>query len=375
MPEDGAPGTAGGPGLDTTRGDAPVEDGGPVRGGGPTGRPTLSQQLGAGTLTALSAVVSRLPAAPLHRIAHAAGAGWYLAAPRQRALARANLRRVCQWLDANGMASPRVQAAAHHPAALERLLRDAFGHRARYYLEVARNARVDRAFLEHHLVLADPVVAERELGRAGPVIVVGLHLGALELPAQYITVIHGRHAVAPMETLRNAPLQAYMERSRGRTGIEIIPTRGARGAIERALARGELVGFIADRGVSGPGAPVRLFGAPARLPAGPGIIAVDSGVPACVAAAIRSGWSDYRAFVVPLDPPPPGPRHERARRFLDQVARAFEILIAQAPEQWWSIFQPIWDDLARDAAGRNAPARETPGGGRPEPARTGRERA
>ena len=347
------------------------EDGAP----GPTGRATLGQRLGASALTALSVVVSRLPAAFLHRAAHVAGAGWYLAAPRQRALARANLRRVCQWLDANGMASPRVQAAARHPAALERLLRDAFGHRARYYLEVARNARVNRAFLERHLVLDDPVVAERELGREGPVIVVGLHLGALELPAQYLTVSLGRHAVAPMETLRNAPLQAYLERSRRRAGVEIVPTRGARGAIERALARGDVVGLIADRGVAGPGVPVQLFGAPARLPAGPGIIAADSGVPVCVGAAIRAGWSDYRAFVVPLDPPPPGTRHERARRFLDEVARAFERLIAQAPEQWWSIFQPIWDDLARDAAGGTTPAPRTPEGDRPEPGRAGRERS
>ena len=342
---------------------------------GPTGRATLGQRLGVGALTTLSAVVSRLPGAPLHRVAHVAGAGWYLAAPRQRALARANLRRVCEWLDANGMASPRVQAAAHDPAALERLLRDAFGHRARYYLEVARNARADRAFLERHLALADPGLVERELGREGPVIVVGLHLGALELPAQYITVIRGRHAVAPMETLSNAPLQTYMERSRARTGVEIIPTRGARGAIERALARGEIVGFIADRAVAGPGVPVTLFGAPARLPAGPGIIAVDAGVPACVAAAIRDGWSDYRAFVVPLAPPPPGTRHERARGFLDEVARAYEGLIAMAPEQWWSIFQPIWDDLARDPAGGMTSAPEAPGGDRPAPGWNGRERA
>ena len=364
MPEVGAPGPTGRAGAGRATAGLPT-----------VGRATLGQRLGAGMLTGLSAVVSQLPAGPLHRVAHVAGAGWYLAAPRQRSLARANLRRVCQWLDANGMASPRVQAAARQPDALERLLRDAFGHRARYYLEVARNARVDRVFLERHLVLADPSLIERELGREGPVIVVGLHLGALELPAQYITVIRGRHAIAPMETLANAPLQAYMERSRGRTGVEIVATRGARGVIEQALARGEIVGFIADRGVAGPGVPVTLFGAPARLPAGPGIIAADSGVPACVGAAIRIGWSDYRAFVVPLDPPPPGTRHERARGFLDEVARAFEGLIAQAPEQWWSIFQPIWDDLARDPDTGIAQAPGAPGDGRPEPERTGRVRA
>ncbi len=313
-----------------------------ARGGGPASRPTLRQRAGAAALEGLSTLVAPLPAGALHRIAHVVGAGWYLVAPGQRTLARANLRRVCQWLDANGTASPRIRRAAHDPAALERLLRDAFGHRARYYLEVVRNARVDRAFLERHLQLEDPEVADREIDRPGPSIVIGLHLGALELPAQYITVMRGRHAVAPMETLRNAPLQAYMERSRGRTGVEIIPSRGSRTALERALARGDIVGLIADRGVGGPGVAVRLFGATTRLPAGPGVLVAESGVPAFVAAGIRVGWTDYRAFVVPLEAPPPGTRHERARRVLDQAARTFERLIAEAPEQWWSIFQPLW---------------------------------
>ena len=310
---------------------------------GPPNASSVSARLAARSLDALSSIVARLPPGLLHRVAHLVGAGWYLVAPRQRDLARANLRRVCGWLDANGIATPRVRAAAHDPRALEQLLRDAFGHRARYYLEVAMNVRVDRAFLEQHLSFAEPELVESVLGRPGPAIVIGLHLGALEMPAQYITVVRGRRAVAPMETLRNAALQAYLERTRGRTGVEIIPARKARPALQRALARGDLVGLIADRAVGGPGVPVQLFGAPARLPAGPGVLAVETGVPAYAAAVTRVGWSAYRASVVPLAAPPEGSRHERARAFTEQMARAFERLVAQAPEQWWSIFQPIWD--------------------------------
>jgi lauroyl/myristoyl acyltransferase len=305
--------------------------------------PTVGQRLGARALIAVSATVSRLPAAPLQRVAHLAGVGWYLAAPGQRALARANLQRVCAWLDANGMASPRVSRAAHDPARLERLLRDAFGHRARYYLEVAMNERLDAAFMARHMSMADPAVADRELNRPGASLVIGLHLGALELPAQYITVVRGRRAVAPMETLRNAPLQAYMERSRGRTGVQIVPSAHAGPALERALANGDLVGLIADRDISGRGVAVELFGAMTRLPAGPGVLAVQTGIPAFAAAAIRTGWDEYRAYVIPLAVPAAGTRRERARGFVEETARAFERLVAEAPEQWWSIFQPIWE--------------------------------
>ncbi len=305
-------------------------------------RATLRQRALARAIAVASGILSRLPPGPMQRLAHLAGVGWYLAAPAQRDLARANLRRVCTWLDEQGTASPRVRRAAHDPAALERLLRDAFGHRARYYLEVAMNARFDPPYLAAHMALADPELAERVLGQPGPMIVIGLHMGALELPAQYITVTRGRHAVAPMETLPNAPLQAYLERSRSRTGVEIVPTSRAREALERAIERGDIVGLIADRDVSGRGVPVTLFGAPARLPVGPGVLAVTSGVPVLAAAAIRVGYGEYRGTVIPLEVPATGSRHERARQFLESVARAFERLIAEAPEQWWSIFQPIW---------------------------------
>ncbi|MGC8634680.1 MAG: lysophospholipid acyltransferase family protein [Candidatus Limnocylindrales bacterium] len=308
-------------------------------------RLTLREEAAATALGAASWFLARLPAAPLHRLAHLVGVGWYLAAPGQRALARANLRRVCTWLETNRMASPRVAAAAHDPAALERLLRDAFGHRARYYLEVARSAPLNRAFLESHLILDNNGVVERILRRDGPALVLGLHLGALELPAQYLTVSLGRHAVAPMETLRNRPLQAYLERSRGHSGVEILPTRGSREALERALRRGDVVGLIADRGVGRGGVAVRFFGAPARLPAGPGILEAEWGIPACAAAAIRSGWDGYRLIVLELERPLGGSPHERARQFLASVATAYQRLIAEAPEQWWSIFQPLWDDL------------------------------
>jgi KDO2-lipid IV(A) lauroyltransferase len=326
-------------------------------------RPALREEAAAAALGAVSSLLARLPAAPLHRLAHLVGAGWYLAAPGQRSLARANLQRVCTWLDANRLASPRVAAAAHDPAALERLVRDAFGHRARYYLEVARSAPLTRAFLQSRLVLEDNGFVERVLGQDGPALVLGLHLGALELPAQYLTVALKRHAVAPMETLRNRPLQTYLERSRGRSGVEILPTRGSRDALERALRRGDVVGLIADRSVGRGGVAVRFFGAPARLPAGPGILEAEWGIPACAAAAIRSGWAEYRLIVLELERPVGGSPHERARQFLAAAAAAYERLIAEAPEQWWSIFQPLWDDLPVETGASGPLGRELRGRG------------
>jgi hypothetical protein len=40
-----------------------------------------------------------------------------------------------------------------------------------------------------------------------------------------------------------------------------------------------------------------------------------------------------------------GTRRERLTATLDGLARAFEASVAEAPDQWWAVFFPIWPDL------------------------------
>jgi len=89
-------------------------------------------------LLAASWLACRLPEGLLYRVAELAGELWYRLAPARAAQARRNLRRVSRALAASGRGSSAVRAAANDPVALERLVRSAFRHSARYYVEVAR---------------------------------------------------------------------------------------------------------------------------------------------------------------------------------------------------------------------------------------------
>ena len=42
--------------------------------------------------------------------------------------------------------------------------------------------------------------------------------------------------------------------------------------------------------------------------------------------------------------PATGTTRERLAGFMAAQARAFERAVADAPEQWWTMFFPIWDD-------------------------------
>jgi phosphatidylinositol dimannoside acyltransferase len=333
------------------------------RGGQKRRRGTFVQETRALLVGGLAWLAGVLPEGPLVRLAELAGSAWYRAAPERAAQARRNLRRVAQGLDARGLGSPDVRAAAHDPRALERLVRAAFRHNARYYLEVARAPSLRPAEVERRLTVETPDVVEDAFRAGDPVIFVGLHFGDLELPSRFLAARVGQ-AVAPMETIGDPALQAYFERTRGANGVRIVGLREARRELLGAIRQGVSVGLVGDRDLTGGGAPVTLFGAPATLPLGPALLSIESGAPMYVVGVRRSAASGrYLGRLEAVPVPPDGPRRERVMAATASVAEAFERIIADAPEQWWAVFFPIWPDLEGKPVAA-APETGEPVGGR-----------
>ncbi len=295
-------------------------------------------------LIAGSWLVCRLPEGPLTRLASFGGDVWYRLAPDRAAQARRNLRRVCRALAAEARGGPLVRAAAEDPRALERLVRSAFRHYARYYLEVARTPAIGVGDLDRRIVVETPELVEAAFRTGGAVMFVGLHFGAIELPALFLAARVGG-AVAPMETIDDPDLQAWFIRSRGASGLRIVGLREARRELLASLRRGTPVGLVGDRDITGGGAPVELFGAPARLPLGPAMLAVESGAPTYVVGVRRTGVGRYIGRVEAIDVPTEGSRRDRVEATVARIAVAFERIIEDAPDQWWAAFFPIWPDL------------------------------
>lgn len=305
----------------------------------------LRSRFGVRLLSLLAWLLVRLPDRPLHAAAQAAGTLLYLVQPRRRRLVRHNLERVCRWLAEHDLANERVAAAATHRRALERLVRAAFGHYLRAYLEGLIIERYARPELDDRVTVDDPELAERAFAEAAEgrgLIFVLLHFGAIEIPALWTVRRRGLMVTSPMETIGDPELQAFLLARRSRAGLRIIPTEGAGRELSARLAAGEAVGLVADRVVAGSGARAELFGAPARLPLGPAGLALESGAPAWAVAVRRTGNGRYAARLEPIPTPAEGLRRDRLAAFLEAQARIFERLIADAPEQWWTLFFPIW---------------------------------
>ena len=237
------------------------------------------------------------------------------------------------------------------PRALERLVRLAFRHAARYYLEVARTPALTRRrpATSGSTIETPDAVAEAFAG--DPVIFVGLHFGAIELPALFLA--------APGRRRRRPDGDASTTRScrPGSCGRAARSACASSGCARRAAscsarcATGRSVGLVGDRDLTGGGTPTDAL-------RGAGDAAARAGAArrrerraglrrrrpsrrrrVATAAALERGRRPGRGDAA------------RARHRDDRpIARAFERVIADAPEQWWAVFFPIWPDLP--SAGR-----------------------
>lgn len=310
---------------------------------------TLGQRATARVLAALVFVASRLPEGLLVPLAEAAGELWYRVAPERAARARRNLRRVCAWAAAHDQGSPRTRAAATDPAILERIVRACFRHQARYYLELARIDAIGRDYLRERLFVETPEVVATALADPAPMIFVGLHFGAIEIPALVIATTVGR-ATAPMETIENPPLQRYFAEGRMKIGLRLVTIDDAHKELTDALGRGEPVGLIVDRDLTGNGHPVELFGAPTPQPIGGALLAIESGAPLYFAEVHRLGVGRYAGSMAVIDVPKEGRLRARIDAVMASVAREAERVVVAHPEQWWAAFFPIWPDLEEPEA-------------------------
>ncbi|MFL5676254.1 MAG: lysophospholipid acyltransferase family protein, partial [Chloroflexota bacterium] len=261
---------------------------------------TPIQRARARGLAAVSWLASRLPERAAVAVADAVGEAWYRLARGRADQARRNLRRVAVELDRRDRGSKLARSAAHDPRSLERLVRLAFRHDARYYLEVLRAPSLTPAVFDQRVIVETPEAVEATFAEGRPVIFVSGHLGPIELPALYLAHRSGRRFVAPMETIDDPPLQAWFERTRGALGVRIVGLREARRELLAELRAGGYVGIVGDRDVAGGGMPVELFGAPAPLPIGPALLAIESGAAVAVVGVRRLQDGRIAGGLIPI---------------------------------------------------------------------------
>ena len=114
------------------------------------------------------------------------------------------------------------------------------------------------------------------------------------------------------------------------------------GTLARRLREGGLVALVADRDLSKTGVAVNFFDGTARMPAGPAILAINTGVPLLTAYVSYTATGihiDFQSIAVSDS----GTQQERVQETVQRCADNFAKGIAEHPEDW-HMLQRIWVD-------------------------------
>ena len=247
----------------------------------------------------------------------------YLAVPRRRHIALANLAR----------AYPELPIGERR-----RLARRASQHLGMTLSELPRllAAPLDSTLARIRLEGTDHLRAA--MAAHGSALMLTAHLGNWEiLCATHRLTDYGLSVVVrPLD----APwLDAVADRLRRRTGVEVIDKRGALRAVLQALRRGRLVGILMDQNAARRESVfVDFFGHPASTSRSIAVLAVRTGAPIVPIFAYRNADGGHRVVIRPALPPassndPEAAVVEVTTRCTAEIERA----IREAPEQWlWS---------------------------------------
>jgi KDO2-lipid IV(A) lauroyltransferase len=126
-------------------------------------------------------------------------------------------------------------------------------------------------------------------------------------------------------------------------GMEVLPLDGrVLETLADRLRGGALVALVADRDLSRSGIEVDFFGAPARMPAGPALLAIRTNAPLITAFVSYTDTGvhiDFKNVALPSA----GSEREMVQEIVQMTARHFEDGIARRPEDW-HMLQRIWID-------------------------------
>ncbi|WP_326695212.1 phosphatidylinositol mannoside acyltransferase [Streptomyces sp. NBC_01387] len=186
---------------------------------------------------------------------------------------------------------------------------------------------------------------------AGKGVVLALpHMGNYDLAGAWVTTELAVPFTTVAERLKPETLYDRFVAYREGLGMEVLPHTGgsAFGTLARRLRDGGLVCLVADRDLSASGVEVTFFGEATRIPAGPALLAQQTGALLLPVTLWYDDSPVMRGRVhPPVEVPETGTRPEKTSVMAQALADAFATGIAEHPEDW-HMLQRLWlADLER----------------------------
>ncbi|MER7567237.1 phosphatidylinositol mannoside acyltransferase [Streptomyces sp. NPDC048523] len=180
---------------------------------------------------------------------------------------------------------------------------------------------------------------------AGKGVVLALpHMANWDLAGAWVTTKLETPFTTVAERLKPETLYDRFVAYREGLGMEVLPHSGgtAFGTLARRLRDGGLVCLVAERDLSSSGVEVRFFGEATRIPAGPALLAQQTGA---LLLPVTLWYDDSPVMQgrvhPPVEVPETGTRAEKTSVMAQALADAFATGIADHPEDW-HMLQRLW---------------------------------
>jgi lauroyl/myristoyl acyltransferase len=241
-------------------------------------------------------------------------------------------------------------------AELKLLVRDGMRSYARYWMEAfrlpskTREQHLDYFHFRNNHLLLDNHAAGRGSVLALP------HSGNWDAAGAWVCA-SGMPLTTVAERLKPEAVYQRFVAYRESLGMEILPLTGGDRPLmdvlaERAMA-GAVVPLLADRDFSTRGIQVDFFGRKTRMPGGPAILALRTGVPLFVVPLwYEEDHLGGDVIPVPMPDPASGSLDERVRVVTQRIADRFAESIAAHPADWHMLAPMFRPDRERRPGSR-----------------------
>lgn len=248
---------------------------------------------------------------------------------------------------------------------MDALVRLALRSYARYWMETFRLSRITPVVVRERTEVVDGHFLDKAVTSGRGVILALPHCGNWDAAGVWL-LDHGQPLSTVAERLKPESLYERFVAYRESLGMEVLPLTGGERSPsdvlkDRLREADRVVCLLADRDLTKRGIDVEFFGATARMPAGPALLAASTGA-ALLPVGLwftPDGWGIRIHSEVPIAGT--GRLRDRVTAATQEVADAFADDIAVRPHDW-HMLQRLWvGDLPE--AGR--PGADRPGADRP----------
>ena len=225
---------------------------------------------------------------------------------------------------------------------LELLVVDAMRSYMRYWCDTFRFPDWSKDKIVQTVTVTNEHLLLNAIAEKTGVIVCLPHAGNWDHAGAYFCT-KGIRLVTVAERLKPEKLFLKFLEYRQNMGMEVLPLDGnVMPTLTERLNEGALVALVSDRDLSKSGIDVNFFNGPARMPAGPAILALTTKAPlvsAFVSYTENGIHIDFKNVVLPSV----GTREEKVKEIVQISAQHFEDGIREHPEDW-HMLQRIWID-------------------------------